>query len=83
MSLDGAHADAGSGGSDAYGGADHVGFCERSRMERISFSPEGVMPLSMRALEASDEVHADCRQLPLEGAGEFLRSPHRWRRCHQ
>ena len=69
--FDGAHVDAGAGGSDVYGGADHVGFCERSRNGANQLFIGGGHALVDESAEATDEVHADCLSSCVEGAGEL------------
>ena len=81
--LDGTHVNAGAGRSNVYGGADHVGFCERSRdganqllvSEGHAFVDEGT--------EATDEVHSDCFGCCVKGAGEFYVVLVTGGACHQ
>ena len=69
--FDGAHVDAGARGSDIYGGADHVGLCERSRDGANQLFVGGGHALVDESAEATDEVHADCLSSCVEGAGEL------------
>ena len=69
--FDGAHVDAGARGSDIYGGADHVGLCERSRDGANQLFVGGGHALVDEGAKASDEVHADCFGSCVEGASEF------------
>ena len=81
--LDGAHVNAGAGGSDVYGGADHVGFCERSRDGADQLFVGGGHALVDEGAEATDKVHADCLSCRVEGAGEFYVVLIAGGACHQ
>ena len=81
--LDGAHVDASAGGANVYGGADHVGFCERSRDGANQLFVGGGHALVDEGAEATDEVHADCLGCRVEGAGEFYVVLIAGGACHQ
>ena len=81
--LDCAHVNAGSGGSDVYGGADHVGFCERSRDGANQLLVGGGHALIDEGAEAADEVHADCLRSCVEGTSELYIVLVAGGACHQ
>ena len=81
--LDGAHVNAGAGRSNVYGGADHVGLCERSRDGANQLFIGGGHALVDESAEATDEVHADCLSSCVEGAGELYIVLIAGGACHQ